>query len=83
MATGSRPSSHKRAREKAQAERNEEKKNRRVETRQRKANTAPRAIGEDPDLAGIHPGPQPRDPALLDLPADMSHDEKNTTKEVA
>jgi len=66
MAKSSRPSSQKRAREKAQAERNKEKESRRLERRERKANAPPLATDEDPDLAGIRPGPQPR-PEWLDV----------------
>jgi hypothetical protein len=69
MAKNSRPSGNKRARERAQAERTKEKANRRLERRERKANAGPRPVGEDPDLAGIQPGPQPR-PEWLDLPKD-------------
>ena len=67
MAKNSRPSGNKRARERAQAERTKEKQNRRLERRERKANAGPRPVGEDPDLAGMQPGPQPR-PEWLDLP---------------
>jgi hypothetical protein len=38
-----------------------------LERRERKATTEPRPEGEDPDLVGIQPGPQPR-PDWLDLP---------------
>jgi len=69
MAKNSRPSGNKRARERAQAERTKEKENRRLERRERKANAGPRPVGEDPDLAGMQPGPQPR-PEWLDLPTD-------------
>ena len=59
MAKTSRPTAQKRAREKAQQERQKEKQQRRAEARERKAN-APVATGdEDPDLAGMRPGPQP------------------------
>jgi len=67
MAKNSRPSGNKRARERAQAERIKEKESRRLERRERKAGAGPRAEGEDPDLAGIQAGPQPR-PEWLDLP---------------
>ena len=66
MAGTSRPSSQKRAREKAQAERNKEKESRRLERKQRKAEAGPRTTDEDPDLAGIRPGPQPPPDWLLD-----------------
>ncbi|PYS32940.1 MAG: hypothetical protein DMG14_33085 [Acidobacteria bacterium] len=78
MAKNSRPSGSKRAREKAQAERNKEKQNRRLERRERKANVGPRPEGEDPDLAGIQAGPQPR-PEWLDVPEEedeLSEDEE-------
>ena len=68
MPKSSRPTGNKRAREKAQVERNQEKHKRRMERRDRKATEGPRAPGdEDPDIAGIRPGPQPRDPEFLDL----------------
>ena len=67
MAKNSRPTGNKRARERAQAERNKEKESRRLERRERKANAGPRPVGEDPDLAGMQPGPQPR-PEWLDVP---------------
>jgi len=76
MAKNSRPSGNKRAREKAQAERNKEKQNRRMERRDRKADTGPRPEGEDPDLAGIQAGPQPRPDWLEDLPEE---DEETST----
>ncbi len=68
MPKNSRPTGNKRAREKAQAERNKEKQSRRLERRERKANVGPRPEGEDPDLAGMQPGPQPRPDWLDDLP---------------
>ena len=68
MAKNSRPSGNKRARERAQAERNKEKESRRLERRERKANAGPRPEGEDPDLAGIQAGPQPRPDWLEDQP---------------
>jgi hypothetical protein len=77
MAKNSRPSGNKRARERAQAERNKEKQNRRLERRERKANAGPRPEGEDPDLAGIQAGPQPR-PEWLDTPEE---DEASTDEE--
>lgn len=68
MPKSSRPTGNKRAREKAQVERNQEKHKRRLERRDRKATEGPRLAGEeDPDIAGIRPGPQPRDPEWLDL----------------
>jgi hypothetical protein len=66
MAKNSRPSFQKRAKEKARQERRKEKDARRAETRDRKAGSSPRT-GEDPDIAGIVPGPQPLPPEF-DLP---------------
>jgi hypothetical protein len=67
MPKTSRPTSNKRAREKAQVERNQEKEKRRLERRERKAEAGPRGAGdEDPDIAGIRPGPQPRPEWLLE-----------------
>jgi hypothetical protein len=78
MAKSSRPTGNKRAREKAQAERNKEKAARRVERRERKASTGPRPEGEeDPDLAGMQAGPQPR-PEWLDLPEDEEEEEHSS-----
>jgi hypothetical protein len=56
----SRPTQNKRARERAKQEKQQQKAARRLESQQRKANQAPRgAHEEDPDIAGIVPGPQP------------------------
>ncbi|HEY2385107.1 MAG TPA: hypothetical protein VGK48_28355 [Terriglobia bacterium] len=59
MAKTSRPTAQKRAREKAQQERQKEKQQRRADNRERKANTPTANGDEDPDLAGMRPGPQP------------------------
>jgi hypothetical protein len=48
----------KRQRERAQAERRQEKAQRRLQSRARRTDTPRRADGEDPDIAGITPGPQ-------------------------
>ena len=53
------PSQQKRARERARQERQKEKEQRRQESKARKAASGPRQAGdEDPDIAGIVPGPQ-------------------------
>jgi hypothetical protein len=66
VAKNSKPTSQKRAREKARIDRQKEKEQRRAEARERKAATPARdSGGEDPDLAGIQLGPQPR-PDWLD-----------------
>ena len=66
MGKNSRPSVQKRAKEKARQDRRKENDARRLETKERRANTLPRT-GEDPDIAGIVPGPQPL-PAQFDSP---------------
>ena len=48
----------KRERERARAERHKEKAARREEAKLRRANAPAGAGGEDPDIAGIVPGPQ-------------------------
>ena len=57
MGKDSRPSFQKRAKEKARQDKRKEKDARRIETKDRRANASPRT-GEDPDIAGIIPGPQ-------------------------
>ena len=60
MASRPKVTQQKRARERARQERQQEKLRRRDEAKVRRANTPTVADGEDPDLAGIVPGPQPR-----------------------
>ena len=56
----SRPTQNKRARERAKQEKQQQKAARRLESQQRRALQPARgASGEDPDIAGIVPGPQP------------------------
>jgi len=56
----SRPTQNKRQRERAQADKRKEKAERRQQSKARRANTPSGAPdGEDPDIAGIRPGPQP------------------------
>ena len=74
MAKNARPTAHKRAREKAQQERQKEKAQRRAEARERRASSPRQTADEDPDLAGIQPGPQPR-PDWLDLPEEEEEEE--------
>ncbi len=62
MAKKSRQTFLKRAKEKARQERKQDKSARRAEAKERKANLPPREDGEDPDIAGIVPGPQPLPP---------------------
>jgi len=62
MANRTKVTQQKRARERAKQERQQEKTRRREEAKTRKANEPhqPGGGGEDPDIAGIIPGPQPR-----------------------
>jgi hypothetical protein len=56
----SRPTQNKRARERAKQEKQQQKAARRLESKQRRAaEAASAAEGDDPDIAGIVPGPQP------------------------
>jgi len=55
----SRPTQNKRARERAQIEKRNQKAARREEAKIRRASNPQAATGEDPDIAGIIPGPQP------------------------
>lgn len=55
-----RPTFLKREREKAKRERQQQKSARRAEAAAARKNAGPRPEdGEDPDIAGIRPGPQP------------------------
>jgi hypothetical protein len=60
MAMNQRPSINKRNREQALRDRAQEKNERRAERALRKKNRNELADGEDPDIAGIVPGPQPK-----------------------
>lgn len=62
MGKNSRPTIQKREKEKARQQRAREKDARRVEAKERRATAPLRADGEDPDIAGIIPGPQPLPP---------------------
>jgi hypothetical protein len=55
----SRPTQNKRARERARQEKQQAKAARRAEAKTRKVNTPTAPGDEDPDIAGIVPGPQP------------------------
>jgi hypothetical protein len=61
MANRTKVTQQKRARERAKQERQQEKTRRREEAKTRKANEPHQVSGgdEDPDIAGIIPGPQP------------------------
>jgi hypothetical protein len=55
----SRPTQLKRERERARMERQRQKAARRQASKARRAETPARGGDEDPDIAGIRPGPQP------------------------
>jgi hypothetical protein len=59
MANRTKPTLEKRAKERARQEKRKHKDERRASLKQQRANTPPRSGGEDPDIAGITPGPQP------------------------
>ena len=59
MGKNSRPTIGKREKERARQQKRLDKEARRHEAKERKANALPRPEGEDPDIAGIVPGPQP------------------------
>lgn len=54
-----RPTQNKRARERARQEKQQQKAARRLEAKHRKASEPGHAGEDDPDIAGIVPGPQP------------------------
>ena len=60
MASRQRPTANKRARERARQQKQQEKQARRLEAKAQRANKPAFDGGEDPDLAGIKPGPQPK-----------------------
>jgi hypothetical protein len=67
MANRSRPSQQKRHKERARQEKQKMKAERRQEAKVTRATSGPRLPGEDPDIAGIIPGPQPpREDQILD-----------------
>ena len=59
MAKKSRSSFQKRQKEIARQQRRQDKQARRMEKKERIASAPPRSDGEDPDIAGVRPGPQP------------------------
>jgi hypothetical protein len=60
MANRTKVTQQKRARERAKQERQQEKSRRREEAKTRKVVNPHADTGEDPDIAGIVPGPQPK-----------------------
>ena len=59
MAKRSRPTFQKREKEKARMQKQKEKESRRLESKEPRADQVTTFGGEDPDIAGIRPGPQP------------------------
>jgi hypothetical protein len=59
MANRTRPTLEKRAKERARQEKRKLKEERRATAKAQRAQTPRSADGEDPDIAGIVPGPQP------------------------
>jgi hypothetical protein len=59
MAKKTRQTFQKREKEKARQQKQKDKELRRMESKERRATATPRIEGEDPDIAGIRPGPQP------------------------
>ena len=59
MAKKSRPTFQKREKEKARIQKQKDKEIRRLESNERKADVTTVIGDEDPDIAGIRPGPQP------------------------
>ena len=59
MVNRSRPTQAKRVREKALQEKRQQKAAKRQDAKERKDERGPMDDGEDPDIAGIVPGPQP------------------------
>ena len=59
MARNTRPTAAKREREKALSQRRQQKQARRLDAKERSANSERRTDGVDPDIADIKLGPQP------------------------
>ena len=80
MASRPKVTQQKRARERARQERQQEKLRRRDEAKVRRANTPTTAGGEDPDIAGIVPGPQPSPWGDDDLIDDTEEEESSSAR---
>jgi hypothetical protein len=79
MPNKGRPTRQKREKERARQQKQRDKALHRLEAKQQKAQAGPRGEGgEDPDIAGIRPGPQPL-PAQWDL---VREDEYSPTESV-
>jgi hypothetical protein len=77
----SRPTQNKRARERARQEKRQQKEARRQENRGRRDSGPLVGPGEDPDIAGIVPGPQPSPWEDDDVVLDDSEDEDDAADE--
>ena len=82
MASRPKVTQQKRARERARQERQQEKLRRRDEAKVRRANTPAAAGDEDPDIAGIVPGPQPSPWGDDDLLEDTEGDDVENSARV-
>ena len=71
MSKKSKPTFQKRNREIARMEKQKAKEARRLEAKERRAKARPRPNDEDPDIAGIRPGPQPLPEQWDDFDADQ------------
>ena len=80
MASRPKVTQQKRARERARQERQQEKLRRRDEAKERRANTPSSATDEDPDIAGIVPGPQPRPWDDEDLVEESEEEVENSAR---
>lgn len=80
MASRPKVTQQKRARERARQERQQEKLRRRDEAKVRRANAPAAAGGEDPDIAGIIPGPQPSPWGDDDLQDDSEDEVGNSAR---
>jgi hypothetical protein len=70
----------KRERERARAERHKEKAARREEAKVRRANAPGHSGGEDPDIAGIVPGPQANPWGDEELPAEPEQEGEDESR---
>ena len=80
MASRPKVTQQKRARERARQERQQEKLRRRDEAKVRRANTPSASGDEDPDIAGIVPGPQPSPWGDDDLIDDTEEDVEDSAR---
>lgn len=80
MANRGSPTRQKRDKERARQQKQRDKAQHRLELKQQKALVGPRGEnGEDPDIAGIRPGPQPL-PAQWDLVQENEDTSENNTQ---